>query len=533
MASLDELLATLLPGARVVWPPDGFGGEVSPPTIGWVRVMKARVPAFDALDAGDLAIVPVSVLAVVAAEPAQSAAIVDLCRRAKVGAILVVEAEAEGDGGGVTGPVPDPLSALERTVADGGGPVLVRASRADVAALERAVIGFLVNRRAELDRQAAVLEARLEALALEGVGPAAMIGAIAEFLGRPVALEDRRGEPLAVHAPADLPDAAVAVARYHARPPGVRRGSSGPRAAAHRVPLPVAGGPAGSLALLGGRPIAELERVVATRIAGLLALGLARDDAVRRAGDAARRSESLPPGGPPWTVLVARQRAATPRSGGAGGGGGGGGDATAEATTDPVEHREAIRRDLRQLASARRLSLRGDADSLELRLVLAGDTADPEASELAIRVAAFLGRTAAISRPFSAAHDRAAAEAEARATLEAVETLPDPPPLARASRLGAYRLLGSLHHLADGRRQAQALLEPIMAGRSDVRREHLATLRALLDHPGTSEAAEALGVHRNTIAYRVRRIEALTGWPLDDPDLRLALSMALRLVPTD
>ena len=523
MASLDELLATVLPGARVVWPPDGFGGEVSPPTIGWVRVMKARVPAFDALEADDLAIVPASVLGVVAAEPAQSAAIVDLCRRAKVGAILVVEAEAEGDAGGVRGPVPDPLSALERTVADGGGPVLVRASRADVAALERAVIGFLVNRRAELDRQAAVLEARLEALALEGAGPAAMVGAIAEFLGRPVALEDRRGEPLAVHAPADLPDAAAAVAHYHARPPGVRRGPSGPRAAAHRVPLPVAGGPAGSLALLGERPIAELERVVATRIAGLLALGLARDDAVRRARDAARRSESLPPGGPPWTVLVARQRATTPRSGGGGG----------ASTADPVEHREAIRRDLRQLASARRLSLRGDADSLELRLVLAGDTADPEASELATRVAAFLGRTAAISRSFSAAHDRAAAEAEARATLEAVETLPDPPPLARASRLGAYRLLGSLHHLADGPRQAQALLEPIMAGRSDVRREHLATLRALLDHPGTSEAAESLGVHRNTIAYRVRRIEALTGWPLDDPDLRLALSMALRLVPTD
>lgn len=520
MAVLDELLATVLPGARVVWPPDGFGGAVSPPTIGWVRVMKARVPAFDALEAGDLAIVPATVLAVVAAEPAQSAAIVELCRRAKVGAILVVEAEAEGDG--IGRPVPDPLSALERTVVDRGGPVLVRASRADVAALERAVIGFLVNRRAELDRQAAVLEARLEALALEGVGPTAMVGAIAEFLGRPVALEDRRGEPLAVHAPADLPDAAAAVARYHARPAGVRGGSSGPRTAAHRVSLPAAGGPAGSLALLGERPIAELERVVTTRIAGLLALGLARDDAVRRARDAARRSESLPPGGPPWTVLVARQRAATPGSGAGGG----------EATADPVEHREAIRRDLRQLAPARRLSLRGDADSLEIRLVLAGDTADPESSELATRVAAFLGRTAAISRPFSAAHDRAAAEAEARTTLEAVEALPDPPALAHASRLGAYRLLGSLHHLADGPRQAEALLAPIMAGRPDVRREHLATLRALLDHPGTSEAAEALGVHRNTIAYRVRRIEALTGWPLDDPDLRLALSLALRIVPT-
>ena len=66
-----------------------------------------------------------------------------------------------------------------------------------------------------------------------------------------------------------------------------------------------------------------------------------------------------------------------------------------------------------------------------------------------------------------------------------------------------------------------------------VRDEHLATLRAVLDHPGIAEAAAALGVHRNTVAYRVRRIEALTGWRLSDPDLRLPLALALRLVQSE
>jgi DNA-binding PucR family transcriptional regulator len=37
-------------------------------------------------------------------------------------------------------------------------------------------------------------------------------------------------------------------------------------------------------------------------------------------------------------------------------------------------------------------------------------------------------------------------------------------------------------------------------------------------------------VHRNTVAYRLRRIERLTGWRLTDADLRLALAMAVRLV---
>jgi DNA-binding PucR family transcriptional regulator len=100
----------------------------------------------------------------------------------------------------------------------------------------------------------------------------------------------------------------------------------------------------------------------------------------------------------------------------------------------------------------------------------------------------------------------------------------------RADRLAAYRLLGGLHNLPDGPRQARALLEPLLGQRVDVRTERVATLRAILDHPGLGDAAAALGVHRNTVAYRVRRMEAATGWSLSDPDLRMALAVALRIV---
>jgi DNA-binding PucR family transcriptional regulator len=60
--------------------------------------------------------------------------------------------------------------------------------------------------------------------------------------------------------------------------------------------------------------------------------------------------------------------------------------------------------------------------------------------------------------------------------------------------------------------------------------ERLETLRVVLDRPGLAEAAAALGVHRNTIAYRVRRIESLGGWDLQDPELRLSLAVAVRIV---
>ena len=40
-------------------------------------------------------------------------------------------------------------------------------------------------------------------------------------------------------------------------------------------------------------------------------------------------------------------------------------------------------------------------------------------------------------------------------------------------------------------------------------------------------AAQRLGVHRNTLSYRVQRIEALTGCSFNDPHDRLNISIAL------
>jgi len=546
---LAELGAALLPGARSVGGAGEAGGAAGAAAatgsagaagaagggpITWVRVMKARVPAFDALDPGDLAIVPASALAVVAPGRDELLAFVEACVSARLSGLLLVEGEDGGELSDDAGP-PDPngrLDALAAVLAGRPLPAL-RIPRTDLAALERSVIGFLVTGGAELDRQAALLEARLEELALEGGGPGALVAAVATFLGRAVALEGRRGDALAVHAPVDVADAGPAVARYHARPRqavalrvplpaplATGGGHAGPARAAGAASSARPAGPAGSLALLGERPVGELERVVVGRIAGLLALELSRDEAVRRARDQARRAEALPTGGPPWVVLLARQRI----------------PGAEDDAADARERRDAVRRELRLMAPARRLALRGDADSLEIRAVLAVDAAggaDPEGVAIASRLAAFLDRTVAISRPFSTALERPAAEAEARATLEGAEGLTDPPQVARAARLPVYRLLGGLHNLPDGERLARALLEPLLRGRPDVRREHLATLRALLDHGGVNEAAVALGVHRNTVAYRVRRIEELTGWRLSDPEIRLPLSVALRLVQDD
>ncbi len=547
MTALSELAGALFPDAVRV------GARVDPTTettVAWVRVMRARVPAFDALEPGDLAIVPEATLAVVAPSRDERLQLVEACRTARIAGMLLIEREVRAGervdtpaSGVQEGAFADLAAGLEAA----GLPAL-RVAPADAGRLERSIIGYLVTGGAELERQAAALENHLERVALEGGGPAALVGAIASHFGRAVALEGRRGDPLAVHAPAELPESALDATRYQARPrepvalrvPLPAAGAAG--AGAVTEPLPAAraaravgagtvtepdaaraagagrmGSSGGALVLLGSRPPNDLERVAVGRIAGLLALELSRDEAVRRARDATRRAEALPSAGPPWVVLLARQRMPDES------------DDAAEA----VDRREANRRELRLIAPARRMVLRGDAESLEIRAVLAVDPPggpDPAGLAAASGIAAFLGRTVAVSRPFGAVGERPTAEAEARGALEAAEALPDSRPVAQAALLPTFRMLGALHHLGDGDRLARALLEPLLAGRTDVRTEHLATLRAVLDRGGLGEAATALGVHRNTVAYRLRRIEVITGWDLTDPDVRFALSTALRLV---
>ena len=493
MATLRDLHGALFPTARSVGgPPGALDPERADRQVTWVRVLKARVPAFDALEPGDLAIIPAPALAVVAPGGSQTHELAAALARAHVPAVLLIE----GEGGS------DALDALAAAAVELGLTVL-RLGRVDPVGLERSVIGFLVNRQAELDRRAADLESQLARLALLGRGLDVLASTIGSFVGRAIVIEGRRGDPIAFHAPADLPGAAAAVSRYLARP----------ASAALRVTIPAPGGEAGAvgrLVLLGDEPPSELERIASERIAAVLALGLARDAAVRQGREEIRHGDPLPADGPPWVVLAASQG---PADG-----------------PEDIAAREETRAELRLFMSPRRLTLRGTSESLELRFVAAAPADDPGGLGIAERLATFLGRTVAVSRPFTEPGARPAAEAIARATLEAANLLDDPPRVARAARLSAYHLLGNLHNLPDGLRQARDLLAPILIGRPSVQRERLATLRAVLETVSLGEAAARLGVHRNTVAYRLSRLEALGDWDLADSDLRFALGLAIRIV---
>lgn len=504
MATLENLVRSILPAAVRLGP--GGVARATPGTaapaieaagrpVGWVRVMRPRVPAFDALEAGDLVIVPEGALSAIVHDAGEAADVADELQRADVaGVVLLAQPDSTADQHGRS----EATEAFVARAAAGSLPIF-REVGVEEAPLERALIRYLVNERAELDRQVARLEAELQAVALEGGGLRAMAATIAGALRRAVAIEDAEGGIVALHAPPDSPSAALVAARYEARR----------EPAALSVELP--GG--GRLALLGDGEASEFQRTAGERIAVLLALEFARDAALRRTED--RRAEMLPAEGPPWVVVMARQ--------------------VLPGEEVPVGERERRRDRVRRLAPARRLVLRGDAASVELRGVAAAVADDPRGLELAGRVARLLERPVAVSKPFGDPAGRPAADAEARAVLEAGDELAEvqaAPSVLRADRLSMYRMLGSLHNLPDGQRHGRALLQPLLVGSPRAQHERLATLRALLDGGGQAEAAAALRVHRNTIAYRLRRAEELTGWDLRDPDLRFALGLAIRIVQT-
>ena len=64
--------------------------------------------------------------------------------------------------------------------------------------------------------------------------------------------------------------------------------------------------------------------------------------------------------------------------------------------------------------------------------------------------------------------------------------------------------------------------------------DYVATLRAWLEAQGDpTEAGERLGVHENTVRYRLRKMAEITNLPLDDARKRLAMMIELAAIDTD
>ncbi|MGW3490241.1 PucR family transcriptional regulator [Streptomyces sp. NPDC001054] len=111
---------------------------------------------------------------------------------------------------------------------------------------------------------------------------------------------------------------------------------------------------------------------------------------------------------------------------------------------------------------------------------------------------------------------------EAAAAARAAAAEPVLGPVAQWSAVGPYRLLTALPPGAAHDPVLRDLLSPAHA-------ELARTVEVFLDHAGQAgRTAAALGIHRQTLYYRLSRVEQLTGLDLDDGEHRLLLHMGVK-----
>ncbi|WP_327392939.1 helix-turn-helix domain-containing protein [Streptomyces sp. NBC_01186] len=134
------------------------------------------------------------------------------------------------------------------------------------------------------------------------------------------------------------------------------------------------------------------------------------------------------------------------------------------------------------------------------------------------------GPAAGLSAPRTGADELPEAWAEALAAARAARAESLPGALAEWDAIGPYRMLtrlqGPLDDVPD-----PAVRELLRPAHSELAR----TAEVFLDCAGQAgRTAAALGIHRQTLYYRLSRVERLTGLDLDEGEDRLLLHMALK-----
>lgn len=136
-----------------------------------------------------------------------------------------------------------------------------------------------------------------------------------------------------------------------------------------------------------------------------------------------------------------------------------------------------------------------------------------------------------VSRRVTSVADLPAAYEEARRAVRMGRRLNGPGSVAHFDALGVYRLLSLVPDPDELRDFARQTLKGLSVDGDPDAEDLRTTLEVLLDtNLNVAEAARRLHFHYNTLRYRIGKIERLVGPFMERPDLRLDLSVALRIL---
>ena len=536
MITVRDIIEESLPEeAQVVAGDHGLSGEVT-----WATRPRPSPPAFGHLSGGELVLLTPNVLTTLDERLTLDAAIRQLA----------------GFGVSAVGFAGRPSAAARAAANLAGIPLIQLPPDADLALLEREAAHVVAVKRREAQRKGSETSRRLMELAIAGESLADLTTTISESARRDVFIVGRDGRLLAMTSPSgQVPASAVMMPLLDAGRPlemdWVKTNLGGSMAepittvlpwdgVQYRVVAPILGreGYLGLLSLLiGNQEASQEERALASRGAAASAIVLGREQAAAVARqelelnvldeilDGALRSEisliqqarrlghSLDQ---PHSALVARFDApggTLPR-------------ASLDAMRTAVEA-VLIKLDVSALWRIRHNNIEvvwnpdQVAQGVDFPGVFQQELARQSRSGTGGMVSLGVGALHAGTAGIRQSHQ------EAKQALTMSRRLYGLGQVTQFEDLGIYRLLFAARDLPELRSFHDDALTTLI----DYDRQHGAELLRTLGaffagRCGPKETASILGVHRNTVLYRLERIRELTGFDLDDADVRLRLQLA-------
>ncbi|NLE45870.1 MAG: hypothetical protein GX620_14200 [Chloroflexi bacterium] len=507
--------------------------------VQWAHRMSVYPPAFANLEEAEFALLTIEDLTL-------------LDERLTLGRVVETLAELRATGLAVIGNVPDEAVAVADQL---NLPLFRLPSASDLRDIERDIIRLIVEREAQLDRRGRQIYRQLAQLAIENRGLSAIATELLHITKKPIIIQDEHltvqasawPETLAVESPTMVALADDTELRAWLRgrqlngetplytetpitPVGWTRGVA---------TIIIEGRLAGYLSTLspeGGMD--DLDRLAVERGALVCAVEMAKQRAVEAARDRLH-SELLDliltASGDDERIVARRAAEMHYDLGGM----------HVVCVFDAGEERASV---LVNLASEFRATLletgiRAFLSTYEGQLVALCTAEDPavlrqiEALAEAARVqfmrfAPDVHISAGIGRPGQELTGLRRSFVQAGEALTLARTLFGEDRVLAFSDLGMYRLLCRLQDCEELNEFFAQTLAPLVKYDSSHHTELVPTLEAYFAHQGNvSQTAESLFLHRNSLLYRLERINQITGLDLANADDRFSLELALRIRP--
>jgi PucR family transcriptional regulator, purine catabolism regulatory protein len=534
---------------RLVLPP---GSEIAAGRVGarrdvtWPVTMRTRPPAFPALRGGEFALISTEAMRLLDPKLTLASVLKSLAGHHASGVAILGEVSFEA-----------------REVADELGLAVISLPPfTHLADLEQLVSRAIVDRRTELHQRSQEIYRQLTELAIEGRGIPAILDRLAHISGRTVVLEDQEfhvSKILASNAIESeslitlLQENSDRVASWLER---AALSSSDPPTFIFELadgiarvvaPIVVRDHILGYLSLVGrSEALGEMEELAASRGASACAIELVREKAVLEVEDRMQSDllDALVTGSYPsidivraradrlgfdlsahFTVIVF-QASADPAQSDARGNG------RVASRTRRLQH--ALERDLTLRGLRALIGVRGNEAVVLYPVGSPADVtgvktlADDERRNLASQLDAIV--SAGVGGVYPGAGGIKQAYQEADGALSMGSFIFGTGRTTYFGELGLYRLLLALR----GTAELEGFFQQTLARLVDYDRkndgEMVRTLEAYFACLGSpTDAAERLHVHRNTLLYRLNRVQEIGGFDLNDSETRLALHLALRV----